>query len=142
MKHDILLFAVLATMTYGCQTWYLNKQSTNKLSKSNGDENVNLKLQDKIPCSEISKRTNITDIIEHTKVEMGQTYSKNEGQWRTKRCTEWQPRRRKRSRERPSRRWQDDIARKEGTTWNRKATDRRQWKALMEGYILQWMDKA
>ena len=26
----------------------------------------------------------------------------------------------KRSRERPSRRWQDDIAKKEGTTWNRK----------------------
>ena len=25
---------------------------------------------------------------------------------------------------------------------NRKATYRRQWKALMEGYILQWMDKA
>ena len=33
-------------------------------------------------------------------------------------------------------------ARKEGTTWDRKATDRGQWKALMEGYILQWMDKA
>ena len=29
-----------------------------------------------------------------------------------------------------------------GNTWNRKASDRRQWKALMEGYILQWMDKA
>ena len=29
--------------------------------------------------------------------------------------------------------WQDDIARKEGTTWNRKT--------LMEGFILQWMDK-
>ena len=28
-----------------------------------------------------------------------------------------------------------------GERWNRKATDRRQWKALMEGYILQWMDK-
>ena len=41
-----------------------------------------------------------------------------------------------------SRRWQDDIAKKEGTTWIRKATDRRQWKALVEGYILQWMDKA
>ena len=35
----------------------------------------------------------------------------------TKRCTEWQPRRGKRSRE------------KEGTTWIRKAT-------LMKGYIL------
>ena len=29
----------------------------------------------------------------------------------------------------------------QGERWNRKATDRRQWKALMEGYILQWMDK-
>ena len=25
---------------------------------------------------------------------------------------------------------------------NRKAIDGRQWKALMEGYILQWTDKA
>ena len=53
-----------------------------------------------------------------------------------KRCTEWQPRRRKRSRGRPRRRWQDDIARKEATTWIRKALDRRQRKALMDGYIL------
>ena len=40
----------------------------------------------------------------------------------------------------------------EGTAWNRKATDRGQWKAWMGGwgkggwggggYILQWMDKA
>ena len=36
----------------------------------------------------------------------------------------------------------DDITEKEGTTWIRKATDRRRWKTLMEGYILQWMDKA
>ena len=27
-----------------------------------------------------------------------------------------------------------------GERWNRKAIDRRQWKALMEGYVLQWMD--
>ena len=47
-----------------------------------------------------------------------------------------QARRGKRSRGRPNRRWQDDITRKDGTTWNRKATDRRQWKTLMEGYIL------
>ena len=30
----------------------------------------------------------------------------------------------------------DDIMRKGGATWIRKATDRRQWKTLMEGYIL------
>ena len=57
----------------------------------------------------------------------------------TKRCTEWQPKRGKRSRGRPSRRWQDDI---EGITCIRKAIDRRQWKALVEGYFLQWTDKA
>ena len=34
------------------------------------------------------------------------------------------------------------ITEKEGTTWIRKATDRRQRKTLVEGYILQWMDKA
>ena len=34
--------------------------------------------------------------------------------------------RRKRSRRRPSRTWHNDITRKEGTTWNRKATNRRQ----------------
>ena len=39
-------------------------------------------------------------------------------------------------------RWKDGIAKKEGTTCNTKATDSRQWKALLEGYILQWMDKA
>ena len=36
----------------------------------------------------------------------------------------------------------NDITKKEGTTWNRKATDRRRWKTLMESYILQWIDKA
>ena len=34
------------------------------------------------------------------------------------------------------------TVKKEGTTWFRKATDRGQWKALMEGNILQWMLKA
>ena len=60
----------------------------------------------------------------------------------TKRCTEWQPRRGKGSRGRSSRRWQNDITRKEGTIWNRKATDRGQRKTLVEGCILQWADKA
>ena len=67
--------------------------------------------------------------------------SLKDNRW-TKRCTEWQPRRGKRTRGRPSRRWQDDITEKEGTTWIRKVTDRRRWKTLMEGYIVQWMDKA
>ena len=87
----------------------------------------------------------ITDIIEYILKRKwrwtGHIATMKDNRW-TKRCTEWQPRRGKRSRRRPSRRWQDDITGKERTTWNRKATNRRQRKTLMEGYIQQWMDKA
>ena len=106
---------------------------------------LGLKLQDKIPCSEIRKRTKIIDIIEYTLKQKwrwaGYISRLKDNRW-TKSCTEWQPRRGKRSRGRPSGRWQDDITRKQQTTWIRKATDRRHWKTLMESYILQWMDKA
>ena len=103
------------------------------------------KLQGKAPCSEIRKRTKIIDIVEYTlkqKWKWARHLAKMKNNTWTKRCTQWQPRTGKRSRGRPSRRWQDDIAKEEGTTWNRKATDRRQWKKLMEGYMLQWIDKA
>ena len=139
---------ILPTMTYGCQTWSLNKQMTNKLRTAQiamERKMLDLKLKDKIPCSEIRKRTQIIDIIEYTLKQKwkwaGHIARLKDNRW-TRRCTEWQPRRGKRSRGRPSRRWQDDITEKEGTTWIRKATDRRRWKTLMEGYILQWMDKA
>ena len=126
----------------------VNKQVTSKLrtaQRAVERKMLNVKLQDKIPCSEIRKRTKMIDIIEYTLKQIwrwaGHIARMKDNRW-TRRCTEWQPRRGKRSRGRPSRRWQDDIARKEGTIWNRMATDRGQWKALMEGYILQRMDKA
>ena len=81
-----------------------------------------------IPCSEIRNRTKIIDITEYTLKQKwrwaGHIARMMDNGW-TKRSTEWQPRRGKRSRGRPSRRWQDDITRKEETTWNRKATDKR-----------------
>ena len=90
------------------------------------------------------ERTKTTDIIEYTLKQKwrwaGHIARMKDNRW-TNRCTDWQPRRGKRSRGRPSR-WRDDITRKEGTAWNRKATDRKQWKTMIEGYILQWMDKA
>ena len=44
---------------------------------------LDLKLQDKLPYPEIRKRTKIIGNIEYTlkQSEMGQTYSKDEGQW-------------------------------------------------------------
>ena len=60
---------VLPTVTYGCQTWSLNKQLANKLRTSQRAKErkmLDLKLQDKILCSEIRKRTKIIDIVEYT----------------------------------------------------------------------------
>ena len=146
-KKQVMDQCILPTMTYGCQTWSLNKQMTNKLrtaQRAMERKMLDLKLKDKIPCLEIRKRTKIIDIIEYTLKQKwkwaGHIARLKDNRW-TRRCTEWQPRRGKRSRGRPSRRWQDDITEKEGTTWIKKATDRRRWKTLMEGYILQWMDK-
>ena len=60
---------VLPTMTYDCQTWSLYKQLTNKLrtaQRAVERKMLNLKQQNKVPCSEIRKRTKITDMAEYT----------------------------------------------------------------------------
>ena len=78
---------------------------------------LNLKQQGKTPCSEIRKRTKIIDIIEYTlkqKWRWAGYIARMKDNRGSKRCIEWQPTRGKKSRGRPSRRWQDDITRKEG----------------------------
>ena len=116
LKKQVMHQCVLPTMTYGCQTWSLNKQTTNKLrtaQRAMERKMLDLKLQDKIPCSEIRKRTKIIDITEYTLKEkwkwVGHIARMKDNRCPTKCCTEWQLRRGKRSRGRPSRRWQDDI---------------------------------
>ena len=68
-QQQVMDQCVLPTMTYGCQTQSLNKQLTNKLrtaQRAMERKMLDLKLQDKIPCSEIRNRTKIVDIIEYT----------------------------------------------------------------------------
>ena len=69
LKKQIMDQCVLPTMTYGCQTWSLNKQMINKLrtaQRAMERKMLDLKLQDKMLCSEIRKITKIIDIIEYT----------------------------------------------------------------------------
>ena len=50
---------VLPTMTFGYQTWSLNKQLTNKVrtaQRAMEKKMLDLKLQNKIPCSEFRKK--------------------------------------------------------------------------------------
>ena len=68
-KKKVMDQCVLSTMAYGCRTWSLNKQLANKLrtaQRAMERNMLNLKLQGKIPCAEIRKRTKIIGIIEYT----------------------------------------------------------------------------
>ena len=102
-------------MTYGSQTWSLTKRLTNKnCSKSNGDENVKYKTtrQSTILRDKKKKGPKINDIIESIlkqKRKWAGYIARMKNNRRTKPCTEWQPKRVKRSRGRLSRRWKDDI---------------------------------
>ena len=53
----------------------------------------------------------------------------HDNRW-TKRCTEWQPREGRRNKERPARRWREDIEVTAGKTWMRKTKDREEWLRL------------
>ena len=85
-KKQVMDQCILPTITYGCQTWSLNKQITNKLrtaQRAMERKMLDLKVKDKIPCSEIRKKNK--DHRYHrkhteTNVEMGRSYSKIKGQ--------------------------------------------------------------
>ena len=69
LTKEVMDRCVLPTITGSCQTWSLNTQLTNKLRTSQRAmerKMLGLKLQDKIPCSEIRKRTEVIDVIEYT----------------------------------------------------------------------------
>ena len=99
---------------------------------------LGLKLQDKIPCSEMRKITNIIDIIEY-KLKQKKRWARHtariKGNRWNRRCTKWQPRTGKRSRGQPTRRWQTTLQGRREPPGTR--ADRGHWKALLEGYILQ-----
>ena len=85
LKKQVMDQCILPTMTYGCQTWSLNKQMTNKLrtaQRAMERKMLDLKLKDKIPCAENQKENKdhrYHRIHTETKVEMGRSYSKIKG---------------------------------------------------------------
>ncbi|GBP35269.1 hypothetical protein EVAR_19490_1 [Eumeta japonica] len=58
---------------------------------------------------------------------------RGEEKW-SKIVTRWYLREGKRKRDRPEKKWDDDIRQVAGVTWNRVAQDRREWKRLEEAF--------
>ena len=147
LKRKVFDQCLIPTMTYGCQTWTLTKDITNKIQicqRKMERKMLGIKLIDKIPNSTIREKTRVNDILEViTKTKWkwaGHVARMNDNRW-TIRCTEWQIKGGRRSQGRPKRRWRDDIQQWQGATWSRIANDRKQWRHLAEGYFQQWRNK-
>ncbi|GFO36609.1 endonuclease-reverse transcriptase [Plakobranchus ocellatus] len=57
-------------MTYGCQTWTLNKQLCHKLQtaqRAMERKMLNIRLKDRIPTIEIRKKTQVIDVVQYIK---------------------------------------------------------------------------
>ena len=102
---------------------------------------LNIKLIDKIPHKEIREKTRVIDIPKFITRQKwrwaGHVERCQDNRW-TKRCTNWRPTG-KRSRGRPSRRWEDDIQEKMGDDWREVTNNRDEWRVATEGIIQQWM---
>ena len=84
LKKQVMDQCVLQTMTYGYQTWSLNKQMTNRLrtaQRALERKMLDLKLQDNVLRNQEKNKDNWYHRIHtETKVEMGRSYSKINGQ--------------------------------------------------------------
>ena len=68
LKKRVFNQSILPIMTYGCQTWSLTKELSSKLQttqRSMERKMLNIRLQDKVPCTTIRQKTGVTDVLKH-----------------------------------------------------------------------------
>ncbi|KAG6462790.1 hypothetical protein O3G_MSEX013475 [Manduca sexta] len=98
---------------------------------------LNIKLKDKIKLINIRNKTKVIDVpytVKKLKWEWaGHMLRNSKNKW-TKDVTMWYSRDGKRRQGRQNIRWEDDIKKIAGPTWQRKAANRKLWKTLGEAY--------
>ena len=152
LKTKLFDQCILPTLTYGCQTWALNKEILIVLrsaQRAMERRMLGVRLIQKINHAELRKRTRVTDIIEYVCRMKGRwcghVARMRDNRW-TIRATEWRPRNGRRSAGRPVTRWRDDMGeywKKEGQVlWTQYAHDRDFWRLRLEGYARHWAEIA
>lgn len=132
---------ILPCMIYGCQTWALTKRNMEKLETcQHGIERsiLHIKRKDRQRLVTIRAKTKIYDVktkIREQKWRWCGHMARNKFRKWTNDITDWYPRDGKRKRGRQHLRWVDDIESLAGTTWQRKAIDRKIWKGMEEAYV-------
>ncbi|GBP25799.1 Putative uncharacterized transposon-derived protein F52C9.6 [Eumeta japonica] len=139
IKRKLFNICILPVFTYGCQSWTLTKEITNKLAiyQYAMERNMlSVKRSDKLRNCAIRYKTSTRDItlkVRKLKWRCTGHMIRGHGKW-NKKGTRWYPREGKRKRGRPQKRWDDDIREVAGAMWNRVAPDRSEWKRLEEAF--------
>lgn len=139
-KTTVFNSCILPCLTYGAQTWaFTNKQiralgvCQNKMERSI----LNIKLRDKIKLTNIRSKTKVKDVTYTLKKLKwnwaGHMVRSKKKKW-TNEITVWCPRDGKRRKGRQKIRWEDDIKKVAGITWQRNAENRQIWITLGEAY--------
>ena len=133
-------------MTYGSETWGLTKAVGRKLKTTQRKMQrvmLGITLRDKKRATWIREKTKVEDITCNIKRKKwswaGHLMRRTDDRWTVK-VTKWQPRDGNRSKGRPATRWRDEIRSFAGKNWERLTENRKNWKALGEAYILQWIN--
>lgn len=139
-KRRVYESCILPCMTYGAQTWALTEKHSGalKVCQTKMERSIlNIKLRDKVKLTNIRTKTKISDVTYTVKKLkwkwVGHMIRNKRNKW-SKDVTMWYPRDGKRRKGRQRKRWEDDIKKMAGTTWRRKATNRKLWQSLGEAY--------
>lgn len=139
IKGKLFNTCILPVLMYGCQSWTLTREMTNRLATCQHDierSMLNVKRSDRLKNSVIRKKTRTIDVVQKIKRLKwrwaGHTI-RGHDKW-SKKVTMWYPREGKRKRGRPQKRWDDDIREVAGVMWNRVALERTEWKRLEEAF--------
>jgi len=146
LKRKLYHQCIEPVITYGCQVWALNRRMENKLrttQRSMERAIIGVTKRDHITCKKIREISGMTDIMSTIKKLKwswaGHIARMKDNRW-TQRTTEWMPIGYKRERARPMTRWDDEIIKFMGVTWNRTAQNRKLWKIQGEAFVQQWTD--
>ena len=136
LKRKIMGNIATPAMTYGAETWSLTNKLASKLQvaqRSMERAMLNITRRDSKRNEWVREQTKVLDIIAKAK-SLQWKWAGHIGRMAVnrsaKKCMEWTPYKRKRSRGRPKKRWRDEIVEKAGVDWMRRTGKRPGLKTL------------
>ena len=127
LKKKVMDGCLLPCLSYGSQTWILNKNATDKIQKTQRAMErsiLNIRLKDKVKTCKIREKTGVIDALQHMRKLKwkwaGHVARLSDERW-TYLTTIWAGPSGKRARSHPKQCWVDKIEKHAGNHWVNKA---------------------